>query len=98
MNAKFDNPAQMQSGGPIDHWNRMGEWMMIPGAEMIEARINSYRPARRSRGSSYERRYSGICVHSDLQVAFNSSDIANLADVIEAPLWECEIPLTDDGF
>ena len=37
------------------------------------------------------------CKH-DLFVNFHPGDIANMNDVTEAPLWECEIPLSDDGY
>lgn len=74
----------------------MGEWMTIPGAEeAIAARINRFRLPRRR-----ERHYSKIAVEYDLLVFCPGRDTANLNDVGEAPLWECEMPWpdTDDGF
>ena len=46
----------------------------------------------RNRRGTIRRRFD------DLLVYFDGNDIANLADVSDAPLWECEMPLTDDGF
>ena len=73
-------------------YGTMGEWLMIPETEeMIVVRINrfKYRRGRREKGPSR---------FHDLRVYFDGNDIANLADVSDEPLWECEVPLTDDGF
>ena len=73
----------------------MGEWMMLPEAEyVIEQRIARFqsqtKKANRWRLTTPDN-LSGIVSNID----FN--DIANLADVGEVHLWECEIPRSDDG-
>ena len=70
---------------------------MIPGVlEAMEERIRYF---RRPRGREH-RLYQNVCRHYDLQVVYHKHDIANLADVGDAPLWDCEMPWpdTDDGF
>ena len=72
----------------------MGEWMMFPTAEeVIQRRANTNRWTE-----GYSRNFRRRNVPKDLQVHFDSNDIANLDDVKEAGLWDCEIPLSDDGF
>ena len=66
--------------------------MMLPEAEsVISDRIDRFTTARGLRFTSLDR-LSGVVSHIDY------NDIANLADVKEVPLWECEIPGSDDGF
>lgn len=75
----------------------MGEWLAVPGVdEVIAERINRFHFGfwgRRMRRRPAHSRCSDLFVHID------ERDIANLNDVTPlVPLWECEIPLTDDGF
>ena len=74
----------------------MGEWLSHPEAENIIAeRISRFRSFPNGRGWQY----TGIDRISGLASNFDYNDIANLDDVAEAPLWECELyPSTDDGF
>ena len=48
-------------------------------------------------GLRFLRRTARRCRQEDF-VNIDVTDLANLADVADAPLWEFEIPLTDDGF
>lgn len=71
----------------------MGAWLEMPDVE--------YWIKRRC----YKRCYLGTNTpHSfrkavfDLFVNIEPGDLANMNDVEEVPLWECEIPLSDDGF
>ena len=76
----------------------MGEWLVVPGVEeVLENRFShdSYLRGARAGARRRRRRFNDILVY------FDGNDIANLADVSDAPLWECEMaemPLTDDGF
>ena len=78
----------------------MGEWLMIPGAEEVlgnrisrfNYRRGGHREMGRNRRGTIRRRFDDLLVYVD------GNDFANLADVSDAPLWECEMPLTDDGF
>ena len=76
----------------------MGEWLSHPWAENIIAeRISRFGSIPRGRGW----RVTGVDKLSGLASNFDKNDIANMADVAEAPLWECELPRfpsTDDGF
>lgn len=73
----------------------MGEWLTVPGAEQVIAeriaRFSIRRNGCRRAGRRY--RYS-----METLVYFDESDVADLADVSEVPLWDCEMPWTDDGF
>ena len=81
----------------------MGEWMTFPGAEDVIAERTSrfgvitryHSNGRRTKGNMRICNLSGI---SGLAANIDWEDIANLADVGDVPLWECEIPLSDDGF
>lgn len=73
----------------------MGEWMTFPTAEkVLKVRVNRYWSGRRTNGTPFK------CTNLtlDLHVHFDGNDVANLHDVAEAGLWECEIPISDDGF
>ena len=73
----------------------MGEWLSHPEAENIIAE----RISRFGRWRVY--RVTGVDRISGLASNFDKNDIATMADVAEAPLWECEFsrfPSTDDGF
>ena len=69
---------------------------MFPEAEEVIA--NRIKSRRFSRQKGRPNRWPYSSSHWDLNVFFDFSDIANLADVAEVPLWECEMLLTDDGF
>ena len=72
--------------------HRMGAWLEIPDVEFwIERRCHKRCTLKRTR----RRRRQHIF---DLFVQCEPGDVANMNDVLEAPLWECEIPLSDDGF
>lgn len=82
-------------GRVSDH--RMGEWMMLPEAEyVIAARITRFRSAQNRQRWTWK--FTGPDHLSSLVSNIDFNDIANLADVGDVPLWECEIPLSDDGF
>ena len=75
----------------------MGEWMLLPQAELVIAdRISRFKVDRPRRPW----RTTGLDLISGLvpNVPYYPDDIANLADVADVALWECEVPDTDDGF
>ena len=78
----------------------MGEWMMFPGADgVIAERVSRFgvpRPWWVRRGGT--ERICNLSVISGVLSNFDKTDVANLADVGDVPLWECEIPSSDDGF
>lgn len=80
----------------------MGQWMLLPVAEdVIAGRINRFgvRARKRRAGSiKWEMRISNLDDISGLISNVDPMDFANMADVADVPPWECEIPLTDDGF
>lgn len=69
----------------------MGAWLEIPMIEyyMMKRLVNK-RNTRINRDVQIRR--------CELFVNIDPADIANLDDVMEAPLWECEVPMSDDGF
>ena len=76
----------------------MGEWLVLPQAEdMIAARCVNIREVRRG-GRMSNRRGSNLKYYD--RYAWPGIGAANLDDLedMDVPMWECEIPLTDDGF
>ena len=69
----------------------MGAWLEVP-------EIDSYMGRRLTNKSRYYRGRRIRKYHCDLYVNIHPGDIANMNDVTEVPLWECEIPLSDDGY
>ena len=69
----------------------MGEWMMLPEAEdVIAERINRFQLPHRK--GNWVLRTTGVDRISGLASNIDYNDIANMADVAETPLWECELP------
>ena len=67
----------------------MGAWLELPEVEWYIER----RGLRRSMRESGRQRLK----YCDIRVQ-HTGDVANMNDVMDVPLWECEIPLSDDGF
>ena len=67
----------------------MGVWMTLPETESsIEERTSRFWAVKRGW------RMTGLDRISGLVANFDRNDVANMADVCEVPLWECEVPLT----
>ena len=65
--------------------------MMLPEAEdVIAGRINRFQLPHRK--GNWVLRITGVDRLSGLVSNIDDNDIANMADVAEAPLWECELP------
>ena len=76
----------------------MGEWMLLPQAELVIAERISRFKVKRAGSPRHTWRTTGLDRISGLVSNVDWYDIANLADVANVPLWECELPDTDDGF
>lgn len=69
----------------------MGAWLEFPEIDYyIQKRVTN--KCRRTMNRDLHIR------RCDLFVQYDPRDIANKNDVMEAPLWECEVPITPDGY
>lgn len=80
------------------HSHIMGQWLLIPEAEeMIKARCLIGCTRRHRAGKIFQNIIDGQLD----RVVQCTDDIANMDDLADCGvpyLWECEIPLSDDGF
>ena len=78
----------------------MGVWLMLPQAEeVIAARCTFGKQIRRGGKVRTRGGKRGGTANYDMHVC-RGDGVANLDDLkdMDVPMWECEIPLTDDGF